>query len=330
MPSGIANDFIIYDTQFFGGLTEILEQNATVFNGASQGAMNLVTRRMRGNFEQESYMRSIAGLVVRRDTTLADTAVADTPLVQAEIVGVKSNLRIGPIADTLDAFKKISADPGVFSLLLGRQIAPAIMIQFANAGLTAVAGAIRSQAPLVNDITAAATPTVTNDSLISTLALYGDAGNRVVAWVMHSKVFYDLMRNQVAQGASLFEIPGLVVRGGETNVPGLGRPIVVTDSPALVDAGAGPDYFTLGLTADALEVAESEERSIVTDIVTGQEQLKQRIQGEIAVNYKVKGYQWNIAAGGENPTDAALGTAANWTLASTDLKSTAGCVLQST
>lgn len=328
MASGTAADFMIYHEQFFTGMTEVLQQNATVFNGASNGAITLVTRMMRGDYEQASFMKAISNVITRRDTTAVDSAIADTPLIQDEEVGVKSNLKIGPVADTYDAFKKIQADPAIFSLMLGRQTATGLMVKYVDSGLAAAVGAMLSVAAIQNDVTGGGTTTITNSALMGTMAKFGDASTRISAWVMHSKVFFDLMGDNVSNGAALFDVPGLVVRAGEPGVPGLGRPIIVVDSSSLVNTTPTPDqYYTLGLVESGLEVAESEERTIVTDDVTGQEQLKIRIQGEVAVNYKVRGYKYDIGAGGANPTDATLISAANWDQAASDTKSTAGVML---
>ena len=76
--------------------------------------------------------------------------------------------------------------------------------------------------------------------------------------------------------------------------------------------------------ASAGQVVESEERQVVSDLITGLENLVMRVQGEYAFNVGVKGYKWNTTA---NPADAALATGANWTKVATSDKSTAGVML---
>lgn len=170
--------------------------------------------------------------------------------------------------------------------------------------------------------------TITHSSLVDLQALYGDAGQRVSAFVMHSKVYYDLMKQGIAD--NVYNVAGVTIHEG--TVATLGKPVIVTDSDSLVSSGTGDttahnEYFTLGLTAGAIEVEESEDRQIVSDLITGLENLVLRYQGEYAYNVKLKGYAWDITNGGINPTTAAMGTATNWDKVVTDDKSTGGARL---
>jgi hypothetical protein len=112
-------------------------------------------------------------------------------------------------------------------------------------------------------------------------------------------------------------------------VPGLGRPILVTDSASLINTTPNPDqYFILGLTAGGVQLIDTETNDLIIDDVTGLEQLVRRYQGEYAFNVGIKGFQWDVTNGGSNPAAAALGTGSNWDKVVTDNKDTAGVVLQ--
>ena len=325
MAAGTVSNFIIYHEEFWGGMTEVLTQNANVFNAASGNAIRQVTRLMRGHYERESFIKSITNLVARRDIT-SIAAVADTPMVQEEMVGVKLNARIGPIADTLDAFRKIAPDEDaqrLFSFELGQQTATAIQLDMVNRGLIALQAALAGQATVLHDAT---NGTLQFSDLIDANAKFGDRSSRLVAWVMHSKPFYDLFRDGLAN-YKIDSVAGMMIVEG--NSASFGRPVVMTDSPALVSTTTPYNYYTMALTADALEVAESEQREIVTDIVTGLQNLVMRIQGEFAYNVKVKGFKWDMTSGAVNPTDAALGTSSNWDPVATSHKDYAGVVIQS-
>jgi hypothetical protein len=52
-----------------------------------------------------------------------------------------------------------------------------------------------------------------------------------------------------------------------------------------------------------------------------------RLQGEYAFNLRVKGFAWDTANGGVNPTDGAVGTDDNWDLIATETKALAGVYL---
>jgi hypothetical protein len=326
MAMGTKSDFIIYPEQFWGGVVETLQQYTDGFNSNSNGALRLVTRAIKGDYERESFIKSTASLIARRDVT-AVTTVTDNKLTQAEFIGVKVNRRIGPVAQTLDAFKKISVDPGEMSMLLGQQVGKAIAVDYVNIAISAVvAGILGVGAPLQYDNTGNATKTLTHTSLVNGLAKFGDASSRINCWVMHSKNYFDLMNQAIAD--KVFEVAGVTIYEG--TVATFNRPTLVIDSPSLLDSvgTATQTYEVLGLTEGAVELAESEERNIVSDIVTGLENLVLRYQGEYAFNLKVKGCQWDVTNGGSNPTDVALGTTTNWDKIVSDNKQMPGIAVK--
>lgn len=319
MAIGKESDFKVYDEEFFGGMVEVLEQNANAFNAASANTIQLVPRRIAGHFEKESFVKLIAGLVGRRDiTSTAD--VTDAALTQGELAGVKINRRIGPVANTLDSFKKISKDPSEMSFLLGQQTGSAVAVDYINTALSAVVAALSAIAALNYDGTGDTPATLTHIKLVKGLSKMGDASGKVKAWVMHSKTYFDLVQQAITD--KVFEVAGVVIMSG--NVATLGKPTIVIDSPALITTGTPDTYSILGLVEMAAEVAESEERQIVSDLITGKENLVLRIQGEYAFNLKIKGFTWDITNGGKNPTDSALATSTNWDNQMANVKSLAG------
>lgn len=323
MAIGKASDFKIYEQQFFGGVSETLMQNANVFNAASANSMRLVSENIRGQYRQESFIKTIGSLVTRRDTTSV-SAATDLPVTQGELIDVKVNRKIGPVSQTLDSFKKIGLgelSPEDFSTLLGEQAGVAIATDFVNAGIRSVDAALSGQAALNFDATGASTTTMTHGHLVTGLSKFGDKAPMIKAWVMHSKVYYDLVGQAIAD--KVFNIADISIASATT--PTLGRPVIITDAVDLVTTtSSGTTYATLGLVEGACVLTESEDRTIVGEIVTGLENLVVRMQGEFAFNVGVKGFQWDITNGGANPNDTALGTATNWDKASTDNKSLAG------
>ena len=139
---------------------------------------------------------------------------------------------------------------------------------------------------------------------------------------MHSKAYFDLVKEQIS--ANITNVADRVIYGGTPAT--LNRPVIISDVPALTDAnGSATDtYNTLGLVADGVVISESEQSDIISEIVTGLENLVFRIQGEYAFNVKCKGFKWDVTNGGANPTDTALGTTTNWDKAATDNKDLAG------
>ncbi len=315
MAIGKASNFKIYQEQFFGGVVEVLLQRVKAFGAASRNAIRVVPSSLKGDYEYESFFQKISSLISRRDTT-STAVVTDLALTQEEKIGVKLNKKIGPVANTLDSFRKINEDPERLSFILGEQWAPEILASYLNTALNGLDAALSFSGWTV-DKTGASTTTMTTAHLVDAMAKMGDGAERIVAWVMHSKPYFDLVKEQIA--AKITDVANYVVRDGMPIT--LGRPVIVTDSSDLLNT---LDYTTLGLVANAAVVTESETREIVSEKVTGLENLVYRIQGEYAFNLGVKGFKWDVSNGGANPTDANVGTQSNWDKVAAENKGIAG------
>lgn len=309
------------------GVTETLTQAAAGLFEASRGALQLSAAAKPGDFETSTFFQNISGLITRRDpTSLA--AAPDTKLVQAEYSRVKLNRKIGPVAATRDSFRKAGLSRNAMDLVVGQQAGVAMQVDMLNTTLLSLRAALAADAASYVDGGAATINSAGANGLIDGLAKRGDAAAGIVCWIMHSKTFFDLVKEQIA--ADIDGVSGLVF--AEASPRTMGRPVLVTDSPSLVVAngiGAGVDaYYTLGLTAGAAMMEETEGTEIVTQDITGQENLIMRIQGEYAENIGLKGYTWDKTNGGENPTSAALGTGTNWDTSYADVKDRAGVVIR--
>ncbi len=328
--SGRLPEGIIYPELVHSGMSETLVQNSDAFNAASRNAIRLVNARRMGDFAQESFFKNVPSLVSRRTVNASpdNPSVTTTNVPTDELVSVKLNRRIGPVDQTLDAFRKLGqdADFEVLSILLGDQVAKAVQIDQLDAGLESVVAGITNQAALFLDPTPSPQVTMTTDLLVQTLAQMGDASNRIIMWIMNSKVFFDLVREQITaniDGVSNFNI------ASATPVT-LNRPVLVTDSAALQQT-ASPiptEFITLGLVENAVVLEDSEEELLYTDVITGNENIVARLQGEFAYNVSVKGLAWDVANGGINPTDAALGTGSNWDSVMDSFKDLAGVAIR--
>lgn len=327
MAIGKASDFVIYQDEVRGAIVETLTQASNYFNTAG-GVIRLSTVSRRGDYAKESFFQNIAGLVTRRDTTSV-TPATDLALPMEEMISVKLNRKIGPVAQTYDAFRKVALSAGQDSLsfLIGTQVAKAMQVEMLNTSLAAGVAALNNTASLKHTVPTSGTMRTTD--LVTGLSKFGDAGNNIAAWVMHSKVFYDLMQHQIGTSANGDIVAGVVVQGA--NPLTLNRPVIVTDSAALTaDAGGGnTDYLTLGLVPSGLVVENSEEETIALDEVTGLENLVVRMQGEYAFNLGAKGFKWDIANGGPNPAGSAIATGTNWDKVFASDKDLAGVIIQS-
>jgi hypothetical protein len=308
MPEGTRESFagvgrlpegIIYPELVHSGMVETLVQNTDAFNAASLNTIRLVTQRRRGDFHQESFFKNVSSLINRRDvnTSPANPAVAASAVPVGENVNVKLNRRVGPIDQTYDSFRKLgdSADLEVLSFLLGEQIGKAMQVEMLDSGLRSVVAAITANASLIYD------------------------------GIMHSKPFFELIQSQITaniDGISNFNV-------AQASPVTLNRPVLVTDSAALIDTSVSPQqYITLGLVESGVVMEDSEEELMYTDVITGKENIVARLQGEYAYNVGCKGSAWDVTNGGVNPNDAALGTSTNWDIIMDDVKDLAGVAIR--
>jgi len=319
MAIGKYSDFKVYEEQFYSGQWETLEQETNAFNEASANGIRLVTQGMKGNFLQEAYFKLVSDMYKRRDIS-STSARTDDKLESTELIGPKVN-RAFQVANTLDSLKKITSSTEEFSFILGQQAGKAKAADFLNTGIRCGVAALGSNLGVIHTAGKAAS----HEVLIDGLAKFGDAAEQIVTWVMHSKPHFTLMKSQLdvetdrVAGATIYE----------ASVGTLRRRALVTDSPALVDNLASPgEYYILGLTENGIALIESETSSLVSEVVTGLENLVFRVQGEDAYNVRINGYAYTHAT--ENPNDDALASTANWTKRYTDNKSTAGILIKVT
>ena len=330
-----ATNWRVYNEFLWSGYVEKLADMTDAFNSASRGALDMRTVASVGNYKYQSFIEALsAGGIARRDITSTSTATP-TAITMNDVISVKLNRRIGPIDATLDSFRKAgiaTADPEEFSFLLGQAFAKGVAYDYLNSGLTSAVAALSGTSALLENISTYGTTTTTANTtdLIDTLSKMGDRLNDVVCWVMHSVPYYALMKEQYA--AKVTNVSDLIVAEGSPVT--LNRPVIVTDVSALTGTSTDscPDfthYFTLALVRGAVTVEESEEKVMVNEWVTGNEQLVLRTQGEYAFNVGVKGFQYDVSHGGANPNAATLGTTTNWDQVAASIKDGPGAVLKS-
>ncbi len=321
MAAGNITDFKVYDPFFHAGVTETIRQNLDAFNAASAGTIQLNRVLLPGETNITTKYGLMSGLVSRRDDAAA-TAVTDSPLTRIQEVSVKLKRRIGPIADTYDAFKAIARDPNEMSLIVGQQAGVAIAQDYLDTILSALVGSMVATTDIYNDATTAGT--ITTASMVDTMKLRGDRAGEIAMWVMHSKQYYDLVKEQIA--ANIFEVGGFVVHEGSPVT--FGKPVLVTDSASLINTTPTPDaYYALGLAPGAAVVEESEGRTVISEPVTGFENLLMRVQAEHAYNIGIAGFEWDTTNGGTNPNAAAVALGTNWDQTAADVKDLPGVIL---
>lgn len=323
MTAGTKSDFKIYHPQFTAGYTEVMTQNAMLFNEASRGAIQVSTNVMKGDYAYEAFMASLSNIVTRRDITSV-SAVSDIKLSMGENVSVKLNRKIGPLGATLDSFRKAGFSQERYSFFLGQQVAKQVWLDRLNTSLAALYPALNAITAVVKDATSS---TLKTTNLVDGLAKFGDASDRIVCWISHSKSAFNLMNDQIAN-YQMDMVAGYNIITG--NLRTFNRPLIMTDSSSLLLTTPDPDeYVTLGLVEGAIVIEESEIPLVITEIVSGLENLVFRTQGEYAYNLSLKGFTWDVGNGGANPDATAIATATNWDKTATDNKDLAGVVIKS-
>jgi len=300
--------------------TEQIMQNTKAFAQGTGGAITPVTDYHKGDFLEEIFFKSLGG-VQRRDPNSTADAVAET-LSTGENVSVKLYYK-KVVEYKLTDIKRYGANPDSVSVKIGQSVGDAITAFMLNKGILAAAAAIQAG----NAVADTSDHTLAYKDLLAGLKLFGDRFNDIKSWVMNSTGFFGLMQSGMDSGVQ--DVASGVLYNATPAT--MNRKVYVTDSPSLdagKDADGNPLIWTLGLTPGAVVIRESEEREMVTDIVSGKENLIARVQVEGAITVSVKGYAYKTTAG-INPDDATLGAAANWAMSASDVKATAGIGIKS-
>ena len=166
-----------------------------------------------------------------------------------------------------------------------------------------------------------ATLGITQAALNNAHAKFGDSSQSLVAQVMQGTTWHKLVGQAIANSTNLF------VAGNVRVVDILGKITVVTDAPALMQAGTPNKEIILSLVSGAALVHDSRDQVSNVDTVNGKERIETTIQVDYTFGLGLKGYTWDTTAGGKSPTDAELATGTNWDKTATSIKHTAGVAL---
>lgn len=330
MGTTLASDFKVYDTLVQTSYAETVAQNIKVLLDKANGAIVIEDAAVPGDYLKSAFFKLPSGLVSRRITsgTGATATATDIAVSQGENVDVRLSRRIGPVSITFDALRKIATTPEGLSVAIGKMIADAVLQQELNDALLAARGAINKTAT-TNDISAATANKLTRAALAGAVQKFGDAAGDIVAWVGHSKPHGDLMNEALTATAGSDAILAQVAIFGAAP-PTMNKPFLVTDSSSLILDVTTDKYFTLGLTQGAIRLRlDTQLTGVVMVPITGEANLKYRLQAERDWFLGIKGYAWGNAVGGANPDDTALLLSTNWDLAASSVKQSAGVCVKS-
>lgn len=304
------SDMAVFNQYFMPAIIETLAQRVDQFNAASNGSIRLTTNGFDGDFLQESFFASIHTAQRRVDRYADQAPAAATDLTQRQHNSVKVAGGFGPIRYEPSQMTWLQKPTAEGVEVASRNFAEAIMADQLNTAIAALVAAIGAQSDATYNASQLDYVAMNNAH-----ALFGDHSGNLIAQVMDGPSYHRLIGNNLQNATTLFQATNVRV------VDILGKPVVVTDAPALSQGGT---TNVLSLTDSAAIVHDGGD--IVTNIETknGQTRIETTLQMDYAFGLGLRGYSWSEGAGGASPDDAALTTGANWQRVASSVKHTAG------
>lgn len=310
MATTVNSDMVIYNRLAQTAYLERLQDNLDVFNTASNGAIIYRNEIIEGDFDKKAFYK-VGGSIEHRDVN-STSKVTPKKIGAGEAVGVKCPYKYGPYASTEEAFKRRARTPEEFAMLIGQDMADALMEGRLKYALAALDAAISGNTAMVAQGNIA---TDGRKALTRGMRTFGDKFGRIALWVMNSDTYFDIVDDAITK--QIYGESEIVVYGG---LPGtLGKPVLVTDQV--------PTDKAFGLQGGAIQVVESQAPGFRTWDINDEENLAMGIRGEGTFNLELMGYSWKDTVGGANPTLSAIGATANWQKHAGSNKMTAGVLL---
>ena len=308
----------VFNQYLMDATAETLGQQIQKFNQASNGAIVLTSMAFEGDFFQRSFYAALHTAQRRVDRYAAQSSAAATALSQLQENSVKVAGGFGPIVFEPGQMTWIQKNEAEAIAVISGQLAEAIVADQLNSGIAAGVAAISNVAGATNDVSA--TAGISYAALNTAHALFGDSSMALVAQVMNGATYHKLIGANLANTPQLFQAQNVLV------VDILGKAVVVTDAPALYEAGTPNKQKVLSLASGGITVMDGSD--VITNIDTrnGQTRIETTMQADYTFGLGLKGYAWDTASGGKSPTDAELATGANWDKVVADIKHTAGVI----
>lgn len=297
---------------------ELLAQMVDKFNASSNGSILLTNQGFEGDFFERAFYSSLETAQRRVDRYAANGAQASTSLAQTKESSVKVAGGFGPILFEPSQMSWMMKNEAEAIDAIGRNLAAAVMKDQLNAAIASAVGAISNQSAAKNDVSA--TLGLSYEALNNTDALFGDASMGLVARVMNGTAYHKLIGLNLANTATLFKADNVLI------VDILGKPVIVTDAPALYATGTPNLLKVLSLTAGGIVVSDGSDIITNADTTNGKERIETTFQADYTFGLGLKGYTWDQTNGGKSPTDAELATGTNWDKTATSIKHTAGVI----
>lgn len=310
------SDMKVYNDDIVGTTIELLGQKTDQFNAASGGAIVLSTASWRGDFSRESFFNQIASAKRRVDRYATIASQAATALTQGEHVGVKVAGGFGPVLFEPAQMTWLNEDPASAIRAISEGFSDALLADQLNTAVGAAVAAVSGQAALVNDVST--TVGLSLNVLNNSHAKFGDQSQLLITDIMTGAAYHTLVDKALTNANQLF------VAGNVMVVDVLGKRYVISDIPALYEAGTPNKTKVLSVVANGIIVDNASDIISNIDTSNGNTRIQTTWQADYSFGLKLKGYSWDVANGGKSPLDAELFTAANWDKAVAENKHTLG------
>lgn len=308
----------VFNKYIMPATIETLGQMVDKFNAASGNSIRLTTEGFDGDFLQESFFAAIHSAQRRVDRYAAQASAAATDLTQLKHSSVKVAGGFGPIRYEPSQLTWLNKPTAEGIEVASRNFAEALMADQLNTAIAALVAAISNNAAVTNDVSGSAG--LSYSAMNGTHAKFGDRSGDLVAQIMTGAMYHKLIGNNLTNAPQLFQAQNVRV------VDILGKMVVVTDAPALYEAGTPNLSKVLSLVESAAVVHDAND--LISNIETnnGQTRIETTMQVDYTFGLGMKGYAWDETNGGKSPTDAELATGSNWVKVATDNKHTAGVI----
>lgn len=329
MALTVLSDLLPYEQYFRTGYIEGVNHMIDLFNSGSNGTILLEGESTTGTKKNTAFFKDF-GTISRRDITV-DSAQSSHKIERAEHTAFKTFWKFEPVEWMWTAFKTsdgMSNEEVV--MMVARKLAEKKTLYNINQAINIAAAAIESNGRATVLDLATTGKSLTVDKLVNAQAKFGDQASNLSCLVMHSAVYFAMVKNQMVNyqfdtGA------GIVLYGGTPAT--MNKPVVVTDAPELVYTatdGVTPLYKTLFLSPGAVTIRDNGETKVGLQDVLGYENMKSIFQAEGDMWNYVKGYQLKSTANpASNPALSVLADPANWEQWVNSVKLTAGVVIKS-
>lgn len=308
----------VFNEYIMPATIETLAQMVDKFNQASRGTIRLTTDGFTGDFLQESFFAAIHSAQRRVDRNAANGAQAATDLTQLQHNSVKVAGGFGPILFEPSQLTWLQKPTAEGIEVASRNFAEAMLSDQLNTAIAALVAAIENTAAATNDVSG--TAGIDYAALNGAHAKFGDHSGNLLADVMTGAVYHRLVGQNLTNTPQLFQAQNVRV------VDILGKAAIVTDAPALYEAGTPNKQKVLSLVDGAAVVHDGGDVISNIETTNGKERIETTMQVDYSFGVGLKGYAWDTANGGASPSDAALATGTNWDKVATDVKHTAGVI----